>query len=274
MASSTIALPRSRVSIAETRSRSFQARLVWLSVAVLTLSFVGVLSWLALAQHAAYTTGRQDLEIYTQVIWNTANGRPFETTLLKSNLSHLAEHVALVLIPIAALYRLWPDPKLLMVLQQAALALLGLPLFLVARRALGSAWQALVVLACFYLTPSLAGVALDDFHAVPIAAVPLAIGLALVLIGRPRLGAAIALLALPFEEETALAVIGLGGLLWLRRERWLGIGVAAVSAGYLALLVLVVMPSFHDPRTLAGVEGNRTLNHFQEIRAEPRKLLD
>ena len=46
--------------------------------------------------------------------------------------------------------------------------------------------------------------------------------MALILLGRPRLGAAMALLALPAEEETALVVIGLGALLWLRRERWLG----------------------------------------------------
>jgi uncharacterized membrane protein len=249
----------------------------WLapSVAVvLGLAFFGVTTWLAFARHDAFLSGRFDLEIYTQVIWNTGHGHPFETTLLKSNLSHLAEHVALVLLPIAALYRLLPDPKLLLALQQAALALLGLPLFIVARRALGSAWQALIVLACFYLTPAMAGVALDDFHAVPIASLPLAAGLALVLLGHPRLGAVIALLALPAEEETALAVIGLGALLFLRRERWLGIGVAVIAAAYLALLVLVVMPHFHDPRTLASVEGNRTLNHFQEIRDEPRKILD
>jgi Predicted membrane protein (DUF2079) len=95
-----------------------------------------------------------------------------------------------------------------------------------------------------------------------------------VLLGRPKLGAGIALLALPFEEETALVLIGLGALLWLRRERWLGIGVAGISVAYLALLVLVVMPSFHDPRTIDTVEGNRTLNHFQEIRESPRKVMD
>lgn len=241
---------------------------------VLGLGFFLVTTWVAFARHDMFLTGRFDLEIYTQVVWNTAHGRPFETTLLKSNLSHLAEHVALVLVPIAALYRLLPDPKLLIAIQQATLALLGWPLFLVARRALGSPWQALIVLACFYLTPSLAGVALDDFHAVAIAALPLAVGMALVLLGRPRLGAGIALLALLAEEETALVLIGLGALLWLRRERWLGVGVASVSVAYLALLVLVVMPSFHDVRTLESVKGNRTLNHFLEIREAPWKVRD
>ena len=241
---------------------------------VLGLAFFGATTWIAFARHDAFLTGRFDLEIYTQVVWNTAHGRPFETTLLKSNLSHLAEHVALVLLPIAALYRLLPDPKLLIAIQQASLALLGWPIFLVAKRALGSAWQASVVLACFYLTPALAGVALDDFHAVAVAALPLAAGLALILRGRPRLGAAIALLALLAEEETALVVIGLGAMLWLRRERLLGVVVAGVAAAYLALLVLVVMPSFHDPRTLESVSGNRTLNHFQEVREAPWKIRD
>src|SRR5581483_8756570 len=31
---------------------------------------------------------------------------------------------------------------------------------------------------------------------------------------------------------------------------------------------------YHDPRTLQEVDGNRTLNHFQEIRQAPAKLAD
>ena len=59
--------------------------------------------------HAAFSTGRFDLEIYAQVVWNTAHGQPFATTLLKTNLNHLAEHVALVLIPLSWGYRVWPS---------------------------------------------------------------------------------------------------------------------------------------------------------------------
>ena len=256
-------------------SRAIGAERVAVAVAVgLGAAFLVLTCWLAFSRHATFNTGRYDLEIYTQVVWNTAHGRPFETTLLKTNLNHLAEHVALVLVPLSWAYRLLPDPRLLLGVHQLALTLLGWPLFAVARRALGSDWQALAVLACFYLTPSLAGISLDDFHAVPIATLPLAVGLALVLSGRPRLGAVVTLLALPMEEETALAVGGLGALLWIRRERLLGtvVGLAAVLG--LALMVFVVMPRFHDPRTLGSVEGNRTVNHFAELRTEPTKLAD
>jgi len=236
--------------------------------------FFAVTAWMAFARHAAFNTGRYDLEIYTQVVWNLSQGNGFATTLLKTNLSHLAEHVALVLVPLAGLYWLFPDPRLLLGVHQLALALLGWPLFVTARRALGSDLQALIVLACFYLTPSLGGIALDDFHAVPLATVPLATGLALVMGGRARLGAAVALLALPMEEETALAVGGLGALLWLRRERVLGTVVGMTAIFWLAAIVFVVMPRFHDPRTLGTVDGNRTLNHFAELREQPAKLAD
>ncbi|MCC6179206.1 MAG: DUF2079 domain-containing protein [Chloroflexi bacterium] len=248
------------------------ARAASVVAVLLGAAFFALTTWMATARHDTFNTGRFDLEIYTQVVWNTAQGNPFATTLLKMNLSHLAEHVALILIPIAGLYRLFPDPKLLLALQQGALALLGLPLFLFARRALGSPWQAVLVLACFYLTPALAGVALDDFHAVPMATLPIAAGLWFVLTGRSRVGAGLSLLALPLEEETALVVIGIGALLWLRQQRGLGLLVGALAAAYLAVVVLVIMPTFHDPRTLSGVDGNRTLNHFQEIRDVPAKI--
>jgi uncharacterized membrane protein len=264
-----------RPELAAARSRGFGMTRVAVPAAVaLGAIFFAVASWMAFTRHAAFNTGRFDLEIYTQVIWNTGAGHPFESTLLKTNLSHLAEHVALILIPIAWIYRLLPDPRLLLGLQQLALASIGWPLFWWARRALKSDAQALVVLACFYLTPALAGVALDDFHAVVFTTLPLAAGLALILSGRPRSGAAIALIALPIEEESALFLIGLGAFLFLRRERRLGVVVSGIAAVWLAAMVFVVMPSFHDPRTIGSVDGNRTLEHFAELRENPAMAVD
>jgi uncharacterized membrane protein len=240
---------------------------------LLGCGFFALTAWMAFVRHDTFNTGRFDLEIYAQVVWNTGHGRPFETTLLKTNLNHLAEHLAFVLIPISWLYRVVPDPKLLLAVQQLALALLGWPIFLWARRALGSPGQALLVLACFYATPALAGIAFDDFHAVPIATLPLAFGFWLVLAGRPRLGAAVALLALPMEEESALFVAGLGAFLFVRRERPLGTVVGGLGALWLATAAFVVMPGFHDSRTLEEIGGNRTLGHFAELRADPAEAI-
>ena len=271
-ASATVAPRRAAVVGAPPRVDVWP-RLAVLAAGALGVGFFALTAWMAFTRHDTFNTGRLDLEIYTQVVWNTAAGRPFETTLLKTNLSHLAEHMALVLVPISWLYRVVPDPKLLIGIQQLGLAFIGWPLFLWARRALGAPAQALVVVACFYATPALAGIALDDFHAVALTALPLAVGLGLVLAGRPGVGALVALVALPIEEESALFLIGLGALLVLRRERRLGLLVGGLAAAWLAVAVFVVMPRFHDGRTIEAAGGNRTLGHFAELRTDPSRFL-
>src|SRR5215210_1200163 len=94
-----------------------------LAATAVALIFALGLSALAIARHEAYASGQHDLEIYLQTLWNTAHGRPFATTLLKANDLHLAEHLALALLPLVPLYGLLSDPRLLLVLQQVALAL-------------------------------------------------------------------------------------------------------------------------------------------------------
>ncbi|MFN8523814.1 MAG: DUF2079 domain-containing protein [Chloroflexota bacterium] len=251
------------------------ARVAAIAATLGGLAFFTLTTWLGWARHAAYATGRYDLEIYVQVAWSITHGQPFATTLLKTNLSHLAEHVALVMIPVGAIYRLVPDPRLLITLQQAALAALAVPVFILARQRLGPI-SAVITTACFLLSPALAGVALDDFHAVALASLPLGFSVVCALQGRPRAAALLALLSIPLEEETALVAMGLGGYLILDRDariRRVGAVVGALAALWLALLVFVVMPQIHDPRTISSVGGNRTLGHFAELRRDPASAI-
>src|SRR3712207_4757306 len=114
--------------LAAGRPQPWSGTLAWAAAPVAVAfggAFIGLTLWMAFTRHATFNTGRFDLEIYTQVVWNTAHGRPFETTLLKTNLNRLAEHVALVLVPVSWLYALAPDPRLLIAIQQLALGLLG-----------------------------------------------------------------------------------------------------------------------------------------------------
>lgn len=234
----------------------------------LLLAWWLLLSALALARHAAYASGRQDLEIYLQTLWGSAQGRPFATTLLKSNELHLAEHLALSLLPLVPLYGLIPSAGLLLALQQAALALAGLPVWLAARRLLGPR-AALLVLAGFLAMPALAGVALDDFHPVAFTAAPLAAAGWLLLRGPWRAGLLVGLLAILLEEEAALVIVGLGLTLLVGRRWRPGGTVAALGATLLLIATLLVMPGFHHPATVRAANGNRALNHFADLRADP-----
>lgn len=244
-------------------------RAAWAIVALAFLLF----AFVAIRQHDTFHTRARDMGIYAQVIWNTGHGRPFASTLLEENRLHIAEHVAPVMALIVPLYALVPDPRLLLLLQQASLAGAGLPVFYWARRQVGDL-AALGLLVGYELMPTTSRIAFSEFHPVVMAALPVALGVRAVLEGRARAAVVWLVLALLFEEETAPIVGAAGAYLWLRHRQWSGLGLGALAAAWLLVLTLVVMPAFHDRRTLAGVGGNRSLDHYEEVQERPGIALE
>ncbi|MCC6178133.1 MAG: DUF2079 domain-containing protein [Chloroflexi bacterium] len=225
-------------------------------------------SWFAVAQHLTFHTRARDMGIYAQVLWNTAQGRPFASTLLQDNGLHIAEHVAPVLALLAPLYALAPTPILLLVVQQACLAGAGLPLFFWSRARLGPA-VALVLLLGFYAMPATSRIALSEFHPIVMAALPASLAVKAVLEGKTRAAVAWLILALLFEEETAPLVGAASAYLWLRHRRWSGAALGGLAVVWLLALVLLVMPAFHDRKTLERVDGNRSIAHYEQVQADP-----
>jgi len=244
-------------------------RLATLTSVALASIFCAGISLLAFAQHDAYHTHGRDLGIYVQVAWSITHGTPFETSLLKYNTSHLAEHLALVMVPLGLLYALFPTPKLLLLAQQVALAGAGIPIYLLATRRLGHPLPGLLLQAGYYAMPALSYVALQEFHAVGIPPLPLAFAIYFALSGRMRWAAGLGFAALLVEEQGGLIVIGLGLLMALRGARRLGLALSATAVAWTALIVLVIMPSFNLPETLDDQGGNRTADHFMRLRREP-----
>ncbi|MFN0073180.1 MAG: DUF2079 domain-containing protein [Chloroflexota bacterium] len=230
-----------------------------------------IVSWIAIAEYETYNSTSRDLGVYLQVIWNTAHGSPFTTTLLEHNRLHVAEHLAGLLALLAPLYRAVPDPRLLFLLQQAAIAATGAPIFLWARHRLGPA-RAVLILACYFAMPTLGEVALDAFYPVVFTALPLGFAAYFALRSRPALACVVSLIALPIEEEASLVAIGIGVYLAMlvRPRRW-GIALTTIALGWGILATSLVMPRFHDPGTLSAT-GNRTAGHFDSLRTNPTKV--
>ncbi|MGE3912275.1 MAG: DUF2079 domain-containing protein, partial [Chloroflexota bacterium] len=230
-------------------------------------------AWVAIRQHDTFHTRARDMGIYAQVIWNTGQGRPFASTLLEDNRLHIAEHVAPIMALIVPLYALIPDPRLLLLLQQASLAAAGLPIFFWARRQVGD-WPALGLLVGYELMPATSRIAFSEFHPIVMAALPVALGVKATLEGRSRAAVAWLLLALLFEEEAAPIVGAAGAYLWMRHRQWSGFGLGALAAAWLLTLTLVVMPAFHDRKTLEDVGGNRTIDHYEQVQERPAVVLE
>lgn len=217
----------------------------WAPVVTLVLAYVGVLGYLSLRRRWAMFHFDEDLAIYDQIVWNTAHGRIFASTLIQHADNMLGDHFSPIVALFVPLYWLRATPSWLLLGQTAALAAPALPLYAFARCRLGQC-GALTVSAAYLSYPALHFVNLFQFHEIALVVLPLA--LALLAIERRWRAAFVgcAIVALTVKEEAAIVVVGLA-VVWLLRWRdWRAAGLTAVlgvAVGFLTMGVL--LPHFN-----------------------------
>ncbi len=197
-------------------------------LAALIVVAAAMLAGYSIARHNAFNSKAYDLGLHAQVWWNTAHGRLFAGSVEVDN--YLGDHVSPIILPLAPLYRLWPDARLLLLLQASALAVGAWPLALLARRRLlphwsESAYLAALLLALIYLTyPALGFVNRFEFHE-EIFAVPLLLLAFWALEARRLAVMSVALLlALLTKEDVGLTVAAFGLWAWWRGREGLRMG--------------------------------------------------
>ena len=204
-------------------------------------------SALSVLRDRALQTGRFDLGNMVQAVWSTAHGHPLRVTDLNGDqISRLAAHVDPILVLFAPLWWLWPSADLLLVVQAIAIALGALPVFLLARRHLGSDGAGLAFGIAYLLLPSTQWLTLNEFHPVALAT-PLLLAAFWFLDGDRLLPfAGFALLACLCKEEIPLVVAGFGIWYALARARRLAGGaIAGVGLLWAGLAITVIIPHFN-----------------------------
>ncbi len=231
---------------------------------VLTLMlmlFVGIFTQLAWQQHAALRTHKADLGQMDLAIWNSAHGRLLEEIKGDSLSTRLTDHAEPILILISPIFWLWDDVRALLLLQVLAVALAAIPLFALARDALGPV-AALTLAAAWLLNPSLQAAVLSDFHAIPLA-VPLILWSFHAIEARHwRQFVLAASLLAAVKEEAALLAAGLGlWALWRTRHdttstgRRAGLMLLLAGSAWFALATFVIIPAHgatvhHSPASI------------------------
>jgi uncharacterized membrane protein len=125
-----------------------------LLLVVAIAAFAAGFSALAQIRHVALWSGRFDLGNLTQAVWSTAHGHLLQITDLQGRqISRLGAHFDPIVAGLAPLWRLWPDPRLLLLVQAAAVALGAVPVFLLARKHLRSEWGGLAFALAYLLYP-------------------------------------------------------------------------------------------------------------------------
>jgi len=218
----------------------------------IVLLYVVVFSGLALARYDTFHASTFDLGIMTQVVWNTAYGRWFETSIDRATNveligSYLGNHVRPILVGLSLLYRLWPDPRLLLVLQSVALGTAAFPLYWIVHRQTDDPKAALIVACCYLVYPALGFLNLVDFHPIALSIPLLYMAYWALLEGRMTLFWVAVLLAL-FTKEEMVVPIGTWGLVNLlkRDKRCVGLGLLTMAVVWTILCYGVIVPYFND----------------------------
>ena len=208
---------------------------------------------LSALRHDAFMTGRFDLGNMVQAVWTTAHGHPLRMTDLHGDqISRLAAHVDPILVLFAPLWWLWPSPQLLLVVQALVVALGAVPVFVVARKHLGSARAGLGFALAYLLYPATGWLTLNEFHPVALATTFLLFAFWYLDEDRLLPFALFAIAAAACKEEIALVVAGFGIWYALARRRWVaGSVIAAVGGIWAAIAIAVVIPHYN-----AGAESD------------------
>ena len=146
--------------------------LLWTAIG----AFAAGMSALSVLQQQAFSTGRFDVGNLTQAVWSTAHGRFLEVTDLQGQqISRLGAHFDPLVALLAPLWLVWPSPDLLLVTQAVCVAFGAVPVFLLARKHLGSERAGLTFALVYLRYPPTQWLVVDDFHPVALAT-PLLLG--------------------------------------------------------------------------------------------------
>lgn len=200
--------------------------------------------------HHALGTATYDSALYDQGMWLLSQfDAPF-VTLMGRNL--FGDHTSFVLLFLVPLYWIAPGAWIMFTAQSAAIAAGAIPVFLYARRRLGSEWWALVGAGTYLLHPAVGWTNLENFH--PDAFLGVFVGFAIyaALERRWRLYAVFVVLSLLVKEDVSLVIVPLGIWVALRRDRRIGLLTVFGSLAFMAVAMFVVM------RSLIGVPTRNT----------------
>ena len=127
------------------------------------VAYAVMMTLVGFERHLALETRAFDLGIFAQAVWNTLHG-DFLFSSIKENINLLGDHVSPILLVAAPFYAIWPDPRMLVLLQAIAAASSFIPLALIARDKLKDRSLVLIFLLMFFFFQPMRAALHEDFH--------------------------------------------------------------------------------------------------------------
>ncbi len=189
-----------------------------------------------------------DLAIFDQGIWLLGHfHNPFVTIIGRPL---FGDHAQFILIPVAVIYRLLPEPEGLFLMQWAFIGATAFPIYYTAKKLIKSRVMATLLGAAFLLNPVTQQVNVMQIHTefLLVFFVVWAIWAAI----ESRYGwlLAFVILALLVKEDAASMIIPLGVWVFFRRDRRWGIRVVVIALAFALIDNLLLIPAFLGAPTI------------------------
>jgi uncharacterized membrane protein len=240
--------------------RRWAGLLAHLPVSVLVAAYGLRFSLLSVSVHRGFGTPAFDMAIPDQAIWLLSRFHaPFSTVMGRN---FFGDHTSFVLVLLVPLFWVYPHTAALLVVQSFLLAAGAIPVYLYARRRLGSTTLATLLAASYLLNPALQNGNLEQFHVECFTVLLLALALYAALENKAWLLVISVGLLLLCKEDTALLVVPLGvWVAWRQNRKW-GIRLLIAAVAWTLLASEVVIKSLvgvtnvhHDRIPFGGAGG-------------------
>jgi len=181
-----------------------------------------------------------------QTVWNTINGRIFQTSDDTGQIiSRLSYHADFLLILLSPFYFLWSHPKMLLLAQTLTLGFGSVFVYLISQNILKNKNLALLFGFLFLMNPALQFTNLYDFHAVALATTTLLASFYF-LIKKRYLPMVIFLILSGIAKEEIWVITSFFGIALLfqkiKQIKLLGLGIAFISLIIFGCLMLYAIP--------------------------------
>ena len=202
-------------------------------------------------------------------VWNTSRGRIFQFTNPNgtSMISRLAFHADFLLILLAPIYSIFPDPSTLLYIQTVVIAAGSIFVFLIAKEVIKNKNLALALGTSYLLNPSIQRANLYDFHPVTLATTFL-LGMYYFYLKKKYVWfCAFAFLAAISKEQIWLIVALFGLLLFFsHKKRIIGGLLFVFSTGMFYYLVSIAIP-----RALGS--SHFALSYYSDLGDSPSAII-
>ena len=210
-------------------------------VIALIVAYVGWFIYQSMRMYYGYGYPPFDLAIFDQGYWLLTHFHIPFVTVMGRNL--FGDHTSFILLVFAPFYRLFPEPQGLLVFQTLAIGAAAIPIYLIARKLIHNSVIATLLVAVFFLNPSLEQGNIQQFHPEALQVLIISLALYAAIESRRTLLFVMVGLSLLVKEDAALFVVPLGlWVLWRRDRRW-GYWIIGAAVAWTAFALQVVIPS-------------------------------